>query len=205
MNAVNPGSKTRDLLKIAEEYRADQCQVLLTRANAECRSILKAAHLAARSELRAMLAPERERLAAEIASAEAKLVTQRRMHEQRRIQGILRQAWPRLVQALQARWETAAGRTAWVMQHLALALSAMPAEGWLIRHAQNWPAAEREQTDQWLQTHGIAGARFEADRELSAGIRIVCGLNVLDASLDGLLADRTQIEGRLLHYLGQEQ
>jgi len=201
---VKLGQATLDLLKIAEDYRVGQCQAMLAKASGDSRAILKAARLKARRELRTLLSPERERLAAEIAAAEAKLVTQRRLRDQRRVAGILRQAWPRLLLALRSRWETPAGRASWVAHHLSIALLALPAEGWLIQHPENWPATEREQASQWLQTHGIAGPHFEADVGLIAGIRVVCGLNVLDASLDGLLADRTQIEGRLLHYLAQE-
>lgn len=205
MNPMQLGQPTLDLLKIAADYRAEHCQALLAQASAESRAILKAAHLAARGDLRAILAPERERLVSEIAGAEAKLVTQRRMREQRHIIDLLKQAWPRLVQALRARWETPAGRAAWVVRHLSIALPALPATGWVIRHPPNWPATELEEASRWLRTHGIADARFEADLGLAAGIRVVCGPNVLDASLDGLLADRAQIEGRLLHYLAREQ
>jgi hypothetical protein len=197
------GQQALELLKIAEDYRANHCQALLDSASAQSRTILKQAQVAARRELRAALAPEHERLAAEIAVAEAKLVTVRRMREQRRLAGILTQAWPRLTNALRQRWETPTGRAGWVMHHLSIALMALPAKGWLIQHPENWPAPEREQASQWLQTHSIEAARFEADLKLLAGIRVVCGLNVLDASLDGLLADRTPIEGRLLHYLAR--
>ena len=194
-----------DLLRIAEDYRADRCQALLATASAQSRAILSRAQLAARRDLRETLAPELERLEAEIAIAEAKLVTQRRLREQKRIASVLTQAWPKVVQALRERWNTASGRSCWVTHHLCIALSAFPANAWVIQHPDGWPALEREQAKQWLQTHGIAGARFEADSELLAGIRVVCGLNTLDASLDGMLTDRSQIEGRLLHYLAQEQ
>ncbi|MDD5176164.1 MAG: hypothetical protein PHQ05_07070 [Sterolibacterium sp.] len=196
--------KTLDLLKIAEDYRAEHCQALLAQASAESRAILKAAHAAARSDLRAMLAPEHERLAAEIAVAEAKLITMRRMREQGRLVAVLKQAWPRLGQALRERWETPAGHAAWVEHHLSIALLAFPAKGWVIRHPEHWPVLACEQASQWLQAHGIDDARFETEPGLSAGIRVVCGLNLLDASLDGLLADRAQIEGRLLYYLARE-
>ena len=140
-----------------------------------------------------------------MAADEARLVTLRRTREQRRLTAILRQAWPGLGQALHERWNTPTGRASWVMRHLSIAVMVFPAKGWAIQHPENWPAREREQASQWLQTHSIEDARFEADLGLLAGIRVVCGLNVLDASLDGLLADRTQIEGRLLHYLALEQ
>lgn len=199
------GQQALDLLKIAEQYRADQCQALLAKATAKSRTILKQAHVAARRNLRTMLAPELERLAAEFATAEAKLVTQRRSRDQKRVARILKQAWIRLAPALRERWDTPAGRSAWVVHHLSIAAMALPARGWVIQHPGNWPAMEHDQASQWLQARGIEDARFEADSELLAGIRVVCGLNVLDASLDGLLTDRTQIEGRLLHYLVEEQ
>ena len=198
------GPQALDLLKIAEDYRADQCQAMLAAASEESRAILTAAHGAARRELRSILAEKRKRLALETAEAEARLATQRRLRDQRRVADLLRQAWPRLLLALRERWETPAGRKSWLMQHLSIALAALPAEGWTIQHPENWPEPERAEIDQWLQTQGIAAPHFEADAALLAGIRVLCSLNVLDASLDGLLADRTQIEGRLLHYLAQE-
>ena len=198
------GPQALDLLQVAEDYRAEQCQSLLAKATAESHAILKRAQVQARLHLRSVLAPERERLVAEIAIREAQLVTQRRWRDQRRVASILSQAWPRLVHALRQRWDTPSSRTAWVMHHLSIALMALPAKGWVIQHPDNWPAPERERAHAWLQTRGIAGASFEADAQLPAGIRVVCGLNLLDASLDGLLTDGTEIEGRLLYHLAQQ-
>ncbi|CAG4883073.1 conserved protein of unknown function [Georgfuchsia toluolica] len=196
--------RTSDLLNIAADYRADQCRSLFAQAAEDSRVILKATHIGARHDLRTTLAPEQERLAAEIAAAELKLVTLRRLDAQKNVKTILRQAWPRLTQALRARWDTPAGRAAWVAHHFAVALKALPAKAWMVQHPEDWPAMEREWAKQWLQAHGIEDASFAVEVKMSAGIRIVCGLNVLDASLDGLLADGAQIEGRLLHYLAVE-
>ena len=46
--------------------------------------------------------------------------------------------------------------------------------------------------------------QFEATPGIAAGFRVVSGHNVLDATLEGLVADRTQLEGRLLHHLEPE-
>ena len=201
---MKPGQQALDLLKIAEDYRVGRCRVLLAQARDETRAVLKAAHRAARRDLRALLTPERDRLAGAIAAAEARLLTRRRLCEQRRVAGMLQLAWPRLEQALRARWEAPAARAAWVTHHLAIALAALPAENWVIQHPQNWPAAECEEARQWLQAHGRAGARFAPDAGLRAGIRVACHWCTLDASLEGLLADRAQIEGWLLQYLAQQ-
>ena len=198
---MKPAQHALDLIKLARDYQAAQCQALLAEACARSRSVLDQAQLDARRHLRAVLAPDRARHADELARAEARLVTRRRLRDQQRVVHLLEQAWPPLVQALRARWDTAPGRAAWVTQHLASALPALPARRWLIQHPQNWPASEREQTGRWLQGQGIEDARFEVDTTLDAGIRVVCDRNVLDATLAGLLGERTQIEGRLLHHL----
>jgi hypothetical protein len=44
---------------------------------------------------------------------------------------------------------------------------------------------------------------FVAEPSIAAGFRVRAGHNTLDATLDGLLADRKAIEGRLLHRVEQ--
>jgi hypothetical protein len=193
--------QTEALLRIAGDYQAERCRAMLERAKADWQAVVKTAHAEARRELRARLTPERERLAAELARAEARLVTRRRQRQQRGVSLLLRQAWPRLTQALRARWEQPEARAAWVARQLALARGLFPAAGWQIAHPESWPAEERALAERWLRQHGVPDARFVPDSALPAGIRIACGPNLLDASLDGLLADRAGIEGRLLFHL----
>jgi len=145
------------------------------------------------------LAGEREQHAGAVAQAQAKLVTRRREHRQRRIVAALGEAWPRLEHALCERWQSPAGCACWIEHHLEVAKTVLPPNAWTIVHPPHWPDAEQAQA--WLQANGIEGASFAPDAALRAGIRIVAGPNTLDASLDGLLADRAAIEGRLLHYL----
>jgi len=199
--------KALALIEIAEQYRAEHCAALLASAESESRRLLADAHRLARRHLRATLDAERARLAEVLAEAQAQLVTARRARAQKRMAAALAQAWPRIERALAQRWQSPSGRAIWVEQHLAVAKEVLPAAAWTILHPPQWPDAEREQAEHWLQAHGIADARFATDATLSAGIRVVCatarGMNLLDASIEGLLADRTGIEGRLLHHLGE--
>jgi hypothetical protein len=194
----------RALLRVAEEYQAERCNALLDAANRKSRHILQHAHAAARSRLREALSDQRERLDAAIAEAETELVTQLRVSAQKRLTAALTLSLPGLKQALHRQWASRSGRSRWVEQHLKVARSVLPPTGWTIVHPPDWPQDEREDVRGWLQALGIDHPRFESDAALSAGIRVTCGPNLLDASLDGLLADRPLIEGRLLHYLQQE-
>ena len=46
-----------------------------------------------------------------------------------------------------------------------------------------------------------AAPRFEADPSIVAGLRVVSGGNVVDGTLEGLLADRIDLEAGLLRAL----
>jgi hypothetical protein len=193
--------QVRALLRVAEDYRAQCCSALLGAADAKSRRILEHAHAVARSRLREALSDQRERLDASIAEAETELVMQHRVSTQKRLAAALQASLPVLKQALHKRWWSPSARALWVEQHLKVAAAVMPPTGWTIVHPPDWPQDEREQVHRRLQAQGIENPRFECDAGLLAGIRVACGLNLLDASLDGLLADRALIEGRLLHYL----
>jgi hypothetical protein len=114
---------------------------------------------------------------------------------------VLREAWVRLEAALVARWQSGPTRARWVQHHLERAIAALPALGWEIAHPVSWAAEEREDAVRWLAAHGASGVRTVADASITAGVRIRAGHNLMDATLEGLLADRDAIEGRLLHYL----
>lgn len=193
--------QVRALLGVAEDYRARHCSALLDAADARSRRILEHAHAAARSRLREALSDQRERLDASIAEAETELVTQHRVSTQKRLAAALQASLPLLKQAMHERWRSLSARALWVEQHLKVAGAVLPPTGWTIAHPPDWSQEEREEVRHRLLAQGIENPRFESDATLSAGIRVACGLNLLDASLDGLLADRALIEGRLLHFL----
>jgi hypothetical protein len=200
---VNIERQVRALQNVAEGYSAEHCGALLRAADAKSRRILEHAHAAARSRLRETLSDQRERLDAAIAAAETELVMQHRVSTQKRLVAALALSLPLLKAALQRHWQSPTARAAWLDQHLQAARSVLPSAGWTIVHPPDWPPHERDAVRRRLQAQGIEDPRFESDAALSAGIRVACGLNLLDASLDGLLADRALVEGRLLHYLAQ--
>jgi hypothetical protein len=68
-------------------------------------------------------------------------------------------------------------------------------------HAPGWPADEQRALAQSLVDVARAEPRFEADASIEAGLKIVAGSNVIDGTTAGLIADRAEIEARLLHRL----
>jgi len=195
----------RALLELIDNDRARQCAQILGDAHGRAAALRGDAHVQARARMRQAFQEQREGRREQIAAAQARLATHRRLHEQQRSAALLRLAWQQLPAELRSLWQQPVARSAWVNQVLASAQARMPRGPWRIVHAPDWPAAEREALAQRLAAASGVTPRFEADTAIDAGLKIVCEGNVIDGTLDGLLADRAELEARLLRQLESPQ
>lgn len=200
---MNLEQRTTALLELVEQYKVRRFAELLEPARAEARATVRAALAEARKRVSTAIAEERKRRDLEIGAVEAALATDRRLAAQRHSVQLLAGAWSELRVRLIARWSAAPTRALWVDAYLGRALKAVPSgpAGWRIEHHPAWVEAERAPRLEHLRAQGVATVVFECDPAIAAGFRIIGGHNVLDATLDGLLADRAQLEGGLLHHL----
>jgi hypothetical protein len=136
-----------------------------------------------------------------VAAAQARLATQRRLHEQQRSSALLQRAWQQLPAELQARWQDTPARAAWVAQVLASARERLPHAAWRIVHAPDWPVDEQQALATTLEPELGAVPVFEADATLTAGLKVIVHGNVIDGTLAGLLADRSALAAQLLRRL----
>lgn len=202
---MNLQQRTAALLDLVEQYKARRCAELLEPAQAEARAAIRAALSEARRRVSTAIAEERKRRALEVGAVEAALATDRRLAAQRHAVHLLSGAWRELRTRLIARWAAAPTRAQWVETHLQRALRAVPTgAGWRIEYHPLWTESERAHALERLKAGGVDTVRFVEAADIVAGFRIVGGHNVLDATLDGLLADRTQLEGGLLQHLQQD-
>lgn len=200
---MNLEQRTTALLALVEQYQAHRCRELLEPARAEARAMIRAALAEARRRVSTAIAEERKRRDLEVGAVEAALATDRRLAAQRHAVQLLASAWSELRTRLVERWNAASTRALWTDAYLGRALQAVPGApaGWRIEHHLAWSETERAQALEHLRAQGVSSIEFTLDPAIVAGFRIVGGHNVLDATLDGLLADREQLEGRLLHHL----
>jgi hypothetical protein len=201
---MNLAERTDALLALVEQYRADRCVALQQPADAEARKLVRAALADGRRRVDTAIAEERKRLRGVVGALEAALHTERRLVAQQHEVRLLVKAWDDLRTALVARWADPQQRARWVESHLARARTAFAGDDqrWHIRHHTAWSAGERQAAATGLEKLGLA-VDFEEDSQIGAGFIVACGHNVLDASLDGLLAERAPLEGRLLQLLAE--
>lgn len=204
---MNLEQRTAALLELVEQYRARRFAELLEPAEAEARQVVRAALAEARRRVHTAIVEERKRYVTEVSAVEAALATDRRLFQQRHAVQLLGTAWHDLRARLVARWDAAPTRALWVAAYLQRALRSVPCAGggWRILTHPAWSECERTHWLEQLRIDGVTQVAFESDSAISAGFRVVSGNNILDATIEGLLADRAQLEGQLLHYLQQEQ
>ena len=197
--------RTDALLELVGQYQARRAAELLDPARSEARDTVRVALAESRRRVRTAISEERKRHATEVGAAEAALATERRLAGQRHAVHLLGSAWQALQQRMAERWIVSATRAHWVDAHLQRALAAVPHEagGWRIEHHPAWTAEERARGSEELRRAGVAEVHFVVDDDIVAGFRVVSGHNVFDATVEGLTADRTQLEGRLLHHLDE--
>jgi hypothetical protein len=181
------------LLDLVQADRDRACAAIVADATTQAAALVAKVRSDARRLVAQAFADERARVQAELDAAHADLQTRRRLHTQRQIDVLLALAWQRLPQALRRRWVDPAGRRAWIAQAQAQARRLLGEVPWTVQHGADTPP---DAPEAW---HGIAPPpRFETDVRIDAGLRIVAGANVVDATLEGLLADRDEIGGRLV-------
>lgn len=204
---MNLEQRTAALLELVEQYRARRFAELLEPAQAEAHEVVRAALAEARRRVHTAIVEERKRYAIEVSAVEAALATDRRLFQQRHAVQLLSTAWHELRARLVTRWDAAPTRALWLAAYLKRALRSVPCAsgGWRIQTHPAWTEGERAHWAEQLRIDGVTPVAFETEAGISAGFRVVSGNNILDATIEGLLADRTQLEGQLLHYLEQEQ
>lgn len=194
----------RALIAVVEADRARRVDAILGEADARARTILKEAHARARREVRDAFLATRLRAEERLIALQARLATARRLNEQRRATGILAAEWASLPDALVAHWRRTETRRRWARHAARTALGRLPRGGWRIEHPPEWPEAERAALAADLAGELDAAPSFAPDKRIKAGLRIRAGHNVVDATFEGLLADRESIGARLLSLTRRE-
>lgn len=189
------------LLDLIEADCARQRSQVLGQAQALANELSAQARSQARELVRRAFAEQRQRHSERLHAAQAQLATQRRLHAQQRTAALLRLARQRLPGVLLALWQQPPARAAWVARTLQAAKARLPQGAWQVVHAADWPEAEALALAAELHASLGAPAQLVPSAGIAAGLKLSIAGNVIDASLDGLLASRSEVEARLARLL----
>jgi vacuolar-type H+-ATPase subunit E/Vma4 len=193
------------LTTLVDEYRDQECRHILDHAQQEARQLLSQAYSEAHQRLHRAVAAERSRAARLIQAARAKALTEHRQYRHRINIQWLQVARERLKTELLRRWHDPDSRALWIEALVQQARQRLPLGRWTIAHPPAWPEEERRVLAESLRGPLGTAPEFKPNADVRAGLVISIGGASLDATLEGLLADRARIEARLLCLFEQKE
>ena len=195
MNSVERGTA---LVALVEAERLAVRSRMLEEARSEAAVLIAQAHAQARERVRKLMKEESDRANPAIAAAHARAETRLRKLRQEQSARSLELARVRLDQSLERLWK-GQGRRQWIAHFAAAAVTALPHGPWVIEHPGDWGDEDRRVLEAYLAQQGLPAPSYSLDPSIRAGLRFCSGGIRLDATLAGLLADRYEIDGRLLN------
>ena len=190
---MNVSAQELALLRLVDEDRTRRCAEILAAAESQAAELRRKAHREARERVRAALTEARERAQHQIAAATAQLQTRQRLAQQDCATRILDAALAALPGALIARWQQPMARRQWLDFAMQQAAQLLPRAQWRIEYAAGLAPGDIGSVSAWAES-----TEWYEDASLGAGVRIHSNGNCIDASLQGLRADRDALAARLL-------
>jgi hypothetical protein len=190
--------QVESILSALRSQRDRRCREISAESRSRNRQLLKHARERTRLRLHQAVNDERRHRADALLRARQRIDSYQRRNLLAGYKEYLREVWPLLVAELERRWSDDEGRRLWCEMAIREARVSLPHEEWIVELSGTWPAGDND----WLMTafcgHELPGPELRIGNGLPPGVRIRCGDACLDATLDGLLERRTEIEARLL-------
>ncbi len=196
-------AQMQHMLEVIDEYRQHESKIILAEAKTQVSDVVNKAYADTRQRLRQSILQERIRIREAITSAQAQLDTRTRQQQQKKDQSSLTKAWTLLQQQLTQSWQHAETQEQWLTMALNQATKVLPHAAWVIHHSPSWSPKENNFAQQVEQQTRYTPV-FRTDENINAGLRISYESACVDATLDGLLHDRSRIESMLLINIHQQ-
>lgn len=186
------------LLEELKRQEARRCQEIITAAERTARDLRDETRRELLRKRRQAVADERQRRRHALLDAASRIETREQRSAHARYEQVLEAAWPRLLAALQDRWDRAESRRRWSAMLIDEAASVLEARTWTVEHPAQWNADDESWLLEACNDRGIPSPVFLVDPDIGAGLRVRLDDACLDGTLDGLLASRHDVEARIL-------
>jgi hypothetical protein len=191
------------LLGIITENRELQCAKVRETADKQAADIIRQAHSSARERMHRHVLKLREKYLHRVSAVTAGNQTLLRQQQQAADRALLDLAWPLLAETLYKLWRDPEIRQQWHAGALKMAASAFVDQSWRIEHPPDFSNEDKEKLKQVLATYTGHKAELQVCDDIIAGIRIIAQRTIVDATVPGLLRQRSKIEGALIARIKQ--
>lgn len=189
--------QSRTLLERVRATAAEAIAAAEWDCDAQIEALGRAARTEAHARVRAAARAKRERIAERCRKAVAEAETRERTSAFEVERELARRALAALPAALETRWRDPAARRAWCVAAAAIASRSFVAREWSATLATGATDDDRAKLRAAADARGAA-LRFDTEAPPRAGLRLSAGGVTVDATPDGLLADRATVESLVL-------
>jgi hypothetical protein len=151
-----------------------------------------------RKRMHKAVVEERQRRETALLDARHRIETARRRRVQREYREFLQDAAPMLAAELERRWRDVESRRSWCETAIGEAAARLAGDTWTVEHPGEWSGDDTKWLERAFELRELPRPVLREDTAIVAGLRIRLGSACLDATTDGLLANRRTVEGRLL-------
>jgi vacuolar-type H+-ATPase subunit E/Vma4 len=191
-------AQARALLGLVSERREARMREIRLKRDAQVQEILRSARAEARESLHQAVARERARMAQGLRQAQARAELETRQRAQRETLTLLQYMWERIAMALEARWHIDEARSAWISAAVQEAGRLLGGRPWRIEPAADVKADEQQRAAAQARGGGASDVEWQLEPKCRAGLRVRTSGACLDATIEGLLADREEVEALFL-------
>lgn len=191
------------LLGVVVENREKRCREIRENAYQQAREITGLAYTKGRARMHRHIDALREKYRLRVTSAIARNQTLLRQQHQKEDRAILDVAWPLLREAMLALWKQPDSRRNWLHAAVASASSRLRDKDGCIEHPPDLGDEDKKTLEQAFADGNGKGVKLAARDDIAAGIRIIMDGTVIDATLDGLLKQKTMIEATMIARIKQ--
>ena len=192
------------LLGVVLENREQRCTDVSENTHAQAQEILKLAHTRVRARLQRHILILREKYRTSISAAQARNHILIRQRNQKADSVCLETAWPILREALLTLWKAPESRLLWINAAISNASSTLLGTDWRIEYPRDFTDEENELLKQLLRDKYGRDPELAAGNDIEAGIRILAHRTVVDATLEGVLQQKSHIEAILIARIKQD-
>jgi hypothetical protein len=198
-------SQVAALVQRVNDDREQRCGQIRTAAESQAHEIAHSGRAEARASVRKAVRQERARVAQGLREAQARAELEASRRAQLKTRSLLEQMWTQIGAVLETRWHDSEHRRSWIAAALRQADLLLGGQGWSIEHGEGWSSEERVRLEDLAGKGGARTIEWRHDPALRSGLRIRCAGADLDATVDGLLVRRADIEADFLaEYLSHE-
>jgi vacuolar-type H+-ATPase subunit E/Vma4 len=186
--------EVKGLLQRVTEDQQQRCATARTAAAEQARKIVAAAYAQARRSVHDSTVRERARIEQGLRQAKGSAEIEARREEQKESRFLLGQMGTRLAEALNGRRQEPKQRRDWIIAAMSRAAALVAGRAWILEHGSGWSEHERTELAGWAARHGAISLDWSSNASLVSGLKIRADGVCIDATVDGLLAHRADIE-----------